>query len=164
METKGSSEPLIAGPFAGNPIVSGGFSSQRAGTAEKTFSSHGPLARYVKLRVAHAPGMPGTFSPLPWFSDPAMHHGPCVTHVPWYMAGSLTNGFLWSQWRGKRPRHSWRMRNPQVCISGKRPMKSSWNNRICGRHVYIYHSRKKHISLRDAGNVFVCIFHIYRQY
>ena len=22
---------------------------------------HGPLARYVKLRVAHAPGMPGTF-------------------------------------------------------------------------------------------------------
>ena len=26
---------------------------------------HGPLARYVKLRVAHAPGMPGTFSPPP---------------------------------------------------------------------------------------------------
>ena len=24
---------------------------------------NGPLARYVKLRVAHAPGMPGTFSP-----------------------------------------------------------------------------------------------------
>ena len=24
---------------------------------------HGPLARYVKLRVTHAPGMPGTFSP-----------------------------------------------------------------------------------------------------
>ena len=23
---------------------------------------HGPLARYVKLRIAHAPGMPGTFS------------------------------------------------------------------------------------------------------
>ena len=23
---------------------------------------HGPLAKYVKLRVAHAPGMPGTFS------------------------------------------------------------------------------------------------------
>ena len=26
---------------------------------------HGPLTRYVKLRVAHAPGMPGTFSPSP---------------------------------------------------------------------------------------------------
>ena len=25
----------------------------------------GPLTRYVKLRVAHAPGMPGTFSPPP---------------------------------------------------------------------------------------------------
>ena len=24
---------------------------------------HGPLTRYVKLRVAHAPGMPGAFSP-----------------------------------------------------------------------------------------------------
>ena len=26
---------------------------------------YGPLTRYVKLRVAHAPGMPGTFSPPP---------------------------------------------------------------------------------------------------
>ena len=26
---------------------------------------NGPLTRYVKLRVAHAPGMPGTFSPPP---------------------------------------------------------------------------------------------------
>ena len=26
---------------------------------------HGPLTRYVKLRVAHAPGMPGTFSSPP---------------------------------------------------------------------------------------------------
>ena len=25
--------------------------------------SNGPLTRYVKLQVAHAPGMPGTFSP-----------------------------------------------------------------------------------------------------
>ena len=27
--------------------------------------SYGPLARYVKLRIAHVPGMPGTFSPPP---------------------------------------------------------------------------------------------------
>ena len=38
---------------------------------------HGPLTRYVKLRVAHAPGMPGTFSPPPRNSDPDMHHGTC---------------------------------------------------------------------------------------
>ena len=31
---------------------------------------------YVKLRVAHAPGMPGTFSPPPQVSDLYMHHGP----------------------------------------------------------------------------------------
>ena len=41
---------------------------------------HGPLASYVKLWVAHAPGMPGTFSPQPRVSDPDMHHGTCVTH------------------------------------------------------------------------------------
>ena len=59
---------------------------------------HGPLTRYVKLQVAHAPGMPGKFSPppiskvKPLVSDPGMHHGTCVTHVPWCMSGSLTCG------------------------------------------------------------------------
>ena len=79
---------------------------------------HGSLTRYVKLRVAHAPG---TFSP-PRVSDPDMHHGTCVTHVPWCMPGSLTRGFLWSRWRGKRSRHYRRMRNPQFYASGKRPI------------------------------------------
>ena len=81
-----------------------------------------PLARYVKLRVAHAPGMLGTFSPSLRVSDPDMHHGTCLTHVPWCMPGSLTSGFLWSRWRGKRSRHSRSMRNPQFYVSGKRPM------------------------------------------
>ena len=64
---------------------------------------HGPLARYVKLRVAHAPGMPGTFSPPQLVSDPDMHHGTCVTHVPWCMPGPLTSGFLWSRLRENVP-------------------------------------------------------------
>ena len=85
---------------------------------------HGPLTRYVKLRAAHAPGMPGTFSPPPRVSDPDMHHGTCVTHVPWCMPGSLTSCFLWSRWRGKRSRHSRRMHNPQFYVSGKRPIHS----------------------------------------
>ena len=55
--------------------------------------SHGPLAGYVKLRVSHAPGMPGTFSPPPQISNPDMPHGTCVTHVPRCMSGSLTIGF-----------------------------------------------------------------------
>ena len=59
---------------------------------------NGPLTRYVKLQVAHAPGMPGTFSPRcqfqrkPLVSDPGMHHGTWVTHVPWCMSGSRTRG------------------------------------------------------------------------
>ena len=84
----------------------------RQWTGSLLVQANGPLARYVKLRVAHAPGMPGTFSPPPWINDPGMHHGTCVTHVPWCMPGSLVSGFLWSRLRGKRSRHSRRMRNP----------------------------------------------------
>ena len=45
---------------------------------------NGPLTRYVKLWVAHAPGMPVTFSPATDFkkkllvSDPGMHRGTCL--------------------------------------------------------------------------------------
>ena len=58
---------------------------------------HGPLTRYIKLRVTHVPGMPGTFSQLrlqrkPLVSDSDMQHGTCVTHVPWCMSGSFTHG------------------------------------------------------------------------
>ena len=61
------------------------------------WSDNGPLTRYVKLRVAHAPGMPGTFprhrlQRKTLVSDPGMHHGTCVTHVPWCISGSLTRG------------------------------------------------------------------------
>ena len=42
--------------------------------------------------------------------------------VPWCMPGWPTSGFHWSQWRGKRSRHSRCMRNPQIYLSGKRPM------------------------------------------
>ena len=57
-----------------------------------------------KIAGAHAPVMPGTFSPPPRVSDPDMHHGTCVTHVPWCMPGSLTSGFIWSRrWRKTFP-------------------------------------------------------------
>ena len=81
-----------------------------AGQFIALIDGHRPLARYVKLRVAHAPG---TFSPPPRISDPNMHQGTCAMHVPRCMPGSLTSGFLWSRWRRKRSRHSRRMRNPQ---------------------------------------------------
>ena len=91
---------------------------------------HGPLARYVKFRVAHAPGMMGTFSPPLRVSDADMHHDTCVTHVPWCMPGLLTIGFLWSRWWGKLSRQSQHMRNPQFYISGKRPMAVEGTN-VC---------------------------------
>ena len=81
-----------------------------------------PLTRYAKLRVAPAPGMPGTFNQPSRVSDPDMHHGTCVTHLRWSMSELLTSGFRWSRWRGKRSRHSRRMHNPQFCVSGKRLM------------------------------------------
>ena len=48
-----------------------------------------------------------------------MHHGTCVTHVPWCMPGPLTSGFFWSRWRGRCSRHSRLMRNPQYYVSVK---------------------------------------------
>ena len=84
--------------------------------------SRGPLARYVKLPVAHAPRMPGTFSPPPRVSDSDMHYGTCMTHVSWCMPGSLTSSFLWNPWWGERSRHSRRMRNPQFYVAVKRPI------------------------------------------
>ena len=79
--------------------------------------THGPLTRYMKLWDAHTPGMPTTFSLSPPISDPNMHHGTCMTHVQRCTPGSLTGGFLWSRWRGKRSRHSVLMCNPQFHVS-----------------------------------------------
>ena len=85
-------------------------------------SGNGPLTRYVKLRVVHAPGMPGTFSPSPNSkgtdnkrSRNASRH---VRHARAVMQVGIANPW----WRGKRSRHSRCMRNPQFYISGKRPM------------------------------------------
>ena len=81
--------------------------------------TNGPLTRYAKLWVEPVPRM---FSPPPRVSDSDMHHGTCVTQLLWCIQGALTSGLLWSWWREKCSRHSWRMRNPQFCVSGKRPM------------------------------------------
>ena len=42
-------------------------------------------------------GNAGNVSLPPQVSNPDMHHGTCVTHVPWCMPESLTSGFLWSR-------------------------------------------------------------------
>ena len=59
--------------------------------------AYGPLTRFAKLWVVHAPGMPGTSSRhrlqrKPPVNDLGNYQGTCVTHVPWCMSGSLTRG------------------------------------------------------------------------
>ena len=110
--------------------------------------------------------MPGTFSPPPLVSDPDMHHGTCVTHVPWCMSGSLTCGFLWSRWRGKRSRHSRRMRNTHFYVSGKRPVgeqnklpywlivNGSWCPRLAHNDAW-YSQRHCWTWRRTAGDLYL---------
>ena len=61
----------------------------------------------------------------PLVSDPGMHQGTCVTHVPWFMSGSLTNGGGGNACVTKRKR----MHNQQFYESGKRPISRllSWH-------------------------------------
>ena len=73
------------------------YTSMAPNSAIDTWAS----CKIRKIAGAHAPGMPGTFSPPPEASDTDMHHDTCVSHVPWCMPGSLTSGFLWSRRRGK---------------------------------------------------------------
>ena len=90
-----------------------------------TCVSYGPLARYVKLGLRMRRECRELFPRHRGFCNPDMHHGTCVTHVPWCIPGSLTIGFSWSRWRGKHSWHSRRMRNPQFYVSGKRSMEVS---------------------------------------
>ena len=70
--------------------------------AHCTLNSHGmptwASCQIRKIAGAHAPGMPGTFSPSPQVSDPHIHYGTCVS---WCMPGSPTIGFLWNRRRGE---------------------------------------------------------------
>ena len=83
---------------------------------------NGPIARFAKLRVAHAPGMPGTFSPPTTSKENASkrsrHASRHVRDARAVMHVGISN--LW--WWGKRSRHSRHMRNPQIYVSGKRPI------------------------------------------
>ena len=114
-----------------------------------------------KIAVPHAPGMPGTFPRTLRVSDPDMHHDTYVTRESWCMPGSLISGFRWSQWRGKRSRNSRCMRNPQLYVSGKRPMETrspivvvftyretvKWR---CGKYQSFLRSTKREIEIHGG--------------
>ena len=71
----------------------------------------GPLARYVKLRVAHASGMPWT-----WHASRHVRDLRAVMH-----AEIDNQRFPLKSMAGKRSRYSRCMRHPQFYVSGKRP-------------------------------------------
>ena len=110
-------------------------------------SLHGPLARYIKLRVALAPGMPGTFSPPRRVSDPDIH---------------ASIGFPWSRWRAKRSR---RMRNLKFYVSGKRHhaderVHTRWLHQftnICGL-IYHYHNSRQIASFVARLGILISIY------
>ena len=83
---------------------------------------HGPLARYVKLRVAHAPGMSRTFFTLPTSKETASKRSRHASRHVRDARAVMHVGIANPRWRGKRSRHSRRMHNPQFYVSGKRPM------------------------------------------
>ena len=59
-------------------------------------SIHGPLAKNLNYGLCmHS--QCGKRFPHYWVSDSHLHHGTCVTHVPWCILGSLSSGFLWWQ-------------------------------------------------------------------
>ena len=89
---------LVGGRFGDNSAVFTIVADENIGKFNGPLTrckwSHGPLTRYAKLRLVHAPGIPGTFSPPPRVINPDMHHGTCVPHVPLSMPGWLISGFL----------------------------------------------------------------------
>ena len=72
--------------------------------------------------IAHASGMPKTFSPHPISNEAASerfrHASGHVRHTRAVMHVGIAN----PRWRRKRSRHSRRMRNPLFYVPGKRPI------------------------------------------
>ena len=84
--------------------------------------SHGPLTRYVKSRVAHAPGMPGTFPPAAHFKENRQLAIPaCITARAWRTCRDACRDRLPAV-AGKTfpafPAHA----HPHFYVSGKRPI------------------------------------------
>ena len=94
------------------------------GSSKRDLCKHGPLTRYIKLRVAHAAGMPETFSPPPTSKETASYRSEHASRHVRHARAVMHAGIANPRWRGKRSRHSRRMHNPQFYVSGKRPMPS----------------------------------------
>ena len=92
----------------------------------------------------------------------------CITarawHVPWCMPGSLTSGFLKSRSRENRSRHSERMRIPQFCVSGKRPIRNIFKYHLvtlrwCRQLKYFLKEKTVPLILHSRHSSFCGIFY-----
>ena len=97
----------------------------------------------------------GNVFPPPRVSDPDMPMGPCMTHVPWCMLGSLTSGYLWSLWRGKRSRHSRHMCNPQFTYLVRGP----WTHHPRTYNLSKTHTGSSPIVVKQPRNDMVATLH-----
>ena len=80
----------------------------------------------------------------PLVNDPDMHHTRAVMH------GGIAN----SRWRGKRSRHSRRMRNSQFYVSDKRPMsRVKW-------HVE-FQTYDRHLIFAKTHRSSFCTYYLY---
>ena len=115
--------------------------------------NHGPLTRYVKLRVAHAPGMPGTF-PLPPTSKETASLRP--RRASWHVCHTrvvMHIGIANQRWQGKGSRHFRRMRNPRLYISGKRLMLTlvHVSTYVGGLYPFVYALNRLTPVIRECG-------------
>ena len=83
---------------------------------------HGPVTRYVKLRFAHAPGMPGTFFRPLTSKETACYWSRHASRHVRDARGVMHVGIADPRWREKRSQYSRHMRNPQFYVYDKRPM------------------------------------------
>ena len=82
-------------------------------------ADHWPLTRYVKLRVAHAPGMPGTFSPAAEFKGNRELAIPAyITARVWRTCRDACRDCLLAEAGKTFPAHA----HPQFDVFGKRPI------------------------------------------
>ena len=97
--------------------------------------NHGFLTRYAKLRVAHAPGMPGTFSLPPTSKENASQRSRHASRHVRDARAVMHVGIAIPRWRGKRSRNFRRMRKTQFYVCGKRPMYNLVDNATNGHNT-----------------------------
>ena len=86
---------------------------------------NGPLTRYVKMWVAHVPGMSGTFSPPPTSKETASSRSRHASRHVRDARAVIHVGIAYPRWQGKRSRQSRRMRTRNFTYLARRAYRFS---------------------------------------